>query len=202
MTAKYPDPLKELVDFLKSLPGIGLKNAERLAFAMLKWPQDKLEAFGDSVKNLRANVTPCPECGNLSSGNTLCPICASPSRERSVICVVEESLQIYTIEAGGLYKGLYHVLGGKLSPLSGKGPETLNIDSLHKRVADGKVSEVIFALSPDVEGQATSVYISEFLKDTNVKTTVLARGLPAGSDISYADPATIAAALSGRKSMS
>ena len=202
MSEKYPDPLKELVDFLKSLPGIGLKNAERLAFAMLKWPQDKLEAFGDSVKNLKSNVTPCPECGNLSSENARCPICSSTSRERSVICVVEESLQIYTIESGGLFKGLYHVLGGKLSPLSGKSAESLNIESLHKRVTEGNVAEVILALSPDVEGQATSVYISEILKDTNVKTTVLARGLPAGSDISYADSATIAAALSGRKSMS
>ena len=202
MSEKYPDPLKELVDFLKSLPGIGLKNAERLAFAMLKWPQDKLEAFGDSVKNLKSNVTPCPECGNLSSENELCTICSSTSRERSVICVVEESLQIYTIESGGLFKGLYHVLGGKLSPLSGKSAESLNIESLHKRVTEGNVAEVILALSPDVEGQATSVYISEILKDTNVKTTVLARGLPAGSDISYADSATIAAALSGRKSMS
>ncbi|OGV39357.1 MAG: recombination protein RecR [Lentisphaerae bacterium GWF2_45_14] len=201
MSSKYPEPLKELVDFLKSLPGIGLKNAERLAFSMLKWPQDKLEAFGDSVKNLKSSVTSCPECGNLSSEGVLCSICVSASRDRSVICVIEESLQIYTIESGGLFKGVYHVLGGKLSPLSGRGAESLTTDLLHRRVSFGGVNEVILALSPDVEGQATSVYISEILKDTNVKVSVLARGLPAGSDISYADSATIAAAISGRKSL-
>ena len=137
----------------------------------------------------------------MSSGkDALCPVCASPKRDRSIICVVEDFTQLRTIEAGGSYRGLYHILGGKLAPLEGRTAESLTIPALLKRLSDGTVKEVILALCPDVEGRATEVYLTGILKEcTNLKISRLAQGLPAGADISYADAATISAALKGRR---
>ncbi len=199
MKNEYPDGFQNLIDLLKTLPGVGRRTAERMAFSMLKWAPEKLAEFGTAVCELRKLTTSCPNCGNLSSSGNLCGICSSPVRDKTVICAVEEAYQIHSVEQSGLFKGTYHVVGGKLSPLEGKGIGDLNIVSLIRRIDADKVKEVILAFSNDVEGQATSIYIAEELKKRDVHVTRLAQGLPAGSDISYADSATIAAALHGRR---
>jgi recombination protein RecR len=195
---QYPEMLEEIIDAFKGLPGIGRRTSERIALAMVKWQPGKLEHLGEMLRNLPKTVTFCPECGNLAAHSQLCSICASSSRDRNIICVVEDFSQILSIENSAFYKGVYHVLGGKLSPLENKHAGMLKIDSLLQRIETLKVKEVILALSQDVEGQATAVYIGGLLKGRELKITRLARGLPAGSDISYADSATIGAALNGR----
>ncbi len=199
MKHDYPSAFQELANLLKTLPGIGKRSAERMVFSMLKWPPEKLALLGAAVSDLHEKVTLCPECGNLSSDAAPCGICMNSSRDKTLICVVEDASQIYNIENSGLFKGVYHVIGGKLSPLEGKGIKDINIQTLVKRIESNAVKEVILAFSSDVEGQATSIYIGEELKRKNVSVTRLAHGLPAGSDISYADSATIAAALHGRR---
>ncbi|MDD3118300.1 MAG: recombination mediator RecR [Victivallales bacterium] len=196
--AEYPEALEELIELLKSLPGIGRRSAERLALALLQWPPEKLAVFGDLMRELPVRITFCPECGNLAADGGLCPICRAPSRDRSVICVVEQATQIINIEKSGLYHGLYHVLGGKLAPLEGKNPADLNLETLPRRIDAGPVGELVLALSSDVEGRATAAYIAGMLAGKGLRITRLASGLPAGSDISYADPETLAAAFSGR----
>ncbi len=201
MSGKYPESVEQLISLLKSLPGVGKRSAERMALSMIKWDTEKLEHLAAAVSAAAERISFCPQCGNLSEDDALCGICANPVRDESTICVVEDFSQIFSIEESAFYKGLYHVLGGKLSPLSGVGPDKLNIAALLKRVNSGDVKEVILALSPDVEGQATAVYLSGQFSGKSIKVTRLAQGLPAGSDISYADAATIGAALTGRTSM-
>ena len=198
MSTQYPEQLNNLIDLFCSLPGVGKRTAVRMAFTVLKWPAEKQKALGEILCNLDENIAFCPECGNIAPRESKCLYCLNPSRHRDMICVVEDFSQIGSIESSGFFKGLYHVLGGRLAPLEGKNAEDLNLDSLMKRVAENGVSEVILALAQDVEGAATAIYIADLLKDMNVKITRLARGLPAGSDLSYADSATVAAALNGR----
>ena len=201
MTGKYPQALEELMELLRGLPGVGRRSAERMAFSLYSWGGEKLEALSANLHTLQQRVGKCPRCGNLAGDDNedrLCPICASPIRDTSVVCVVEEAPQIRTIEASGVFKGVYHVLGGRIAPLEGKGIDSIDADGLEKRIAENAIREIILALSPDVEGQATAIYLANRLKDKNLKISRLAQGLPAGSDLSYADPATIAAALSGR----
>ncbi|MCP3965237.1 MAG: recombination protein RecR [Lentisphaerae bacterium] len=195
---KYPEAIEELIEGLKSLPGIGKRTAERLALAMLKWKPEKTKHFGEVLLNMPETITYCPGCGNLSQESNLCDICRNVNRDKSLICVVEDFTQIMTIESSACFRGVYHVLGGKLSPLENKLADTLTTEALLKRISENDVREVILALSPDVEGQATAVYVGELLRNKGVRITRLAQGLPAGSDISYADSATIGAALSGR----
>jgi len=195
---QYPAGLEKVVELLKGLPGLGRRSSERIALALLAWPQDKLDVFAESVGELKRRVTFCPECHNLAENGERCAICASPGRDHRIVCVVEEPGQIVNIEKTGLYQGVYHVLGGKLAPLQGKGPESLHLDTLRQRLADGEVQELIIALSSDVEGRATALYLAELFQSDRLKITRLASGLPAGSDISFADSATIAAAFSGR----
>lgn len=197
--SQYPAELSALIELLTSLPGIGKRGAERIALAMLKWQPEKLECLGALITSLPQDVTFCPDCGNLASAGQKCPVCLAPGRDRAVICVVEDFTQINAIERSAFYRGLYHVLGGKLSPLSGRHVEDLNIDSLLRRIDELEATEVILALSPDVEGQATASYLGSLLQGKPLKITRLAQGLPAGSDISYADAATIGAALKGRR---
>ncbi len=199
--SKYPDALEGLMEMLRSLPGVGRRSAERMALAMLKWDDGRLSALSESLRDLRRRVTVCPECGNLATDGGLCLICSSPLRDLSSICVVEEAFQIRAIEACGAFKGRYHVLGGRIAPLEGKTAESLTLEQLFKRLDEGSAKELILALSPDVEGQATAVYIANKLKGGALRISRLARGLPAGSDLSYADPATVAAALDGRTSL-
>ena len=198
---KYPEALEEIINHLKRLPGIGRRTAERLALAILKWKGEKIIAFGEDLQKLPLTVTFCPECGGLSENDEKCLICEDNSRDTSQLCVVEEFSQIMSIENSNFFKGIYHVLGGKLSPLEGKSASDLNIDSLMERVKNHAVKEIVLALSPDVEGQATAMYIADLLKDNDIKITRLAQGLPAGADISFADAATIAAAFSGRRNI-
>jgi recombination protein RecR len=195
---RYPEALEEIIDALKKLPGIGKRTAERLALAMLKWQPDKLVHLGELLQTLPENITFCPECGNLAANGQKCVVCQSSSRDRSLLCVVEEFSQIMSIENSSCFKGVYHVLGGKLSPLENRSASDLNIDTLLKKIETGTTKEVILALSPDVEGQATAMYIANLLDGKDIAITRLAQGLPAGSDISYADAATIGVALSGR----
>ncbi|MFA6715746.1 MAG: recombination mediator RecR [Victivallales bacterium] len=198
---KYPEALEEVIEHLKRLPGIGRRTAERLALAMLKWDGEKIIAFGESMVKLPVMVTFCPECGALAENGEKCLICRGSARDTKQMCVVEDFSQIMSIEKSGFFKGVYHVLGGKLSPLEKRSAEDLNINSLPGRIDKLAVREIILALSPDVEGQATAMYIARLLQDKNLEITRLAQGLPAGADISFADAATIAAAFSGRRNI-
>lgn len=197
----YPEAFQNLIELLRGLPGVGKRSAERMAMQLYKWNDSRLTALSSVLGELHERIGTCPECGAMSSGkNALCPICASPKRDRSTICVVEDFTQLRTIEAGGTYRGLYHILGGKLAPLEGRTAESLTIPALLKRISDGTVQEVILALCPDVEGRATEVYLTGILKErTEIRISRLAQGLPAGADISFADAATISAALNGRR---
>ena len=197
----YPEALEELMELLRGRPGVGRRSAERMALHFYSWDESRLKILGETLSSLKDRIGVCPECGGMSPGkNVPCAICSSSLRDPSVICVVEDFPQMRSIEAGGVFKGRYHVLGGRLAPLEGKLADSLSIDPLMRKVDSGEVREVIFALSSDVEGQATAVYLAGLLKDKDIKISRLAQGLPAGSDLSYADPATVAAALSGRTS--
>ena len=194
----YPDAVEEVMLFLKQLPGVGKRGAERMVLAMLDWDKSDLNAFAAAVKNAAENITGCPECGNCAENGALCPVCADPRRDGSTICVVENIPQLIAVERGGNYRGKYLVLGGKLSPLDGENGENLNIDLLLAQAAKPEVKEISLALSPDVEGRATTAYLAELLKDSPVNLSRPAQGLPAGANLSFADGATVAAAFSGR----
>ncbi len=194
----YPKTLIEIIDFFKYFPGVGGKSAERMCLSLLKWDKNKVAHFATLLENLHSKVSFCDVCGNISEIGELCYICKKVNRNVKTLCIVEEFTQISSIEGTALYKGLYHVLGGKLSPLNDINPRDLNIDKLIKRIEENDIQEIIFALSPDIEGQSTVIYISDLLKSKNIKITKLAQGIPAGADISFADSATIAAAINGR----
>lgn len=202
MNERYPQALEDLMELLRGLPGVGRRSAERMAMNLFSWDETRLKVFAEVVAGLKGRVGKCSICGNLADlrgeEKVLCPICASPARDPEVLCVVEDAPQIRSIEASGVFRGVYHVLGGRIAPLEGRGVDSISADALEKRLETGSFREIIFALSPDVEGQATAVYLVNRLKKYGLKTSRLAQGLPAGSDLSYADPATIAAALSGR----
>ena len=187
---------------LAKLPGIGRKTAQRLTFFLLKQPADTAERLAEAIRRVRGRVTACGACGNLSEDDP-CPICRDPRRDAALLCVVEESADVGAIERAGRYRGRYHVLGGRLSPLEGLGPDQLRLDQLVARVANGSgVREVIVATNPSMEGEATATYVQQVLKPTGVRVTRIARGLPVGGDLEYADAVTIAQALAARRDMS
>ena len=194
----YPQAVAELIELLHRLPGVGKRSAERMALALLKFPAAELEQFGESIKQLPENVGSCEICGNLTGKGEKCPICSSPRRDESVICVVEDFTRIKAIEKSGSYNGLYHVLGGRISPLDDEYESSLRINQLEKRLANGSVKELILALGGDIESRATAIYLARKFEDKVEKITKLAQGLPAGADLSYADSATISAALNNR----
>ena len=198
MSYHYPQKLNELIDHLSALPGIGKRSAERMALSLLNWDNNTLKTLGKLIYELPESVVFCSVCGNYADVGSTCYICQQHNRDASLICVVETPDQIRSIEQSGLYRGLYHVLGGKLSPLQGKGEETLAIDTLESRLQSGDIKEIILALSQDIEGQATAIFLSNILKQYGPRVSKLAQGVPVGSDISYVDAATIGTALNGR----
>jgi recombination protein RecR len=187
---------------LSRLPGIGPKTALRLVHHMLKGSREDVHRLSRALKELAERVRPCAQCGNFSE-DELCEICSNPRRDPSILCVVEEAYEVGAIERTGGFRGLYHVLGGHLSPLDGVGPDELNIGALLERVAnaEGGVAEVIVATNASVEGEATAVYLENVLRPRGVRLTRLARGIPVGSDLEYVDGTTIAEALAGRREM-
>jgi len=194
--------IEELVAELAKLPGIGRKTAQRLTFYLLKQPAEVAERLAEALRRVRGQVTACGVCGNLSEEDP-CPICRDPRRDATLLCVVEESADVGTIERAGRYRGRYHVLGGRLSPLDGVGPDQLHVERLVGRVANGSgVREVIVATNPSMEGEATATYLQQVLRPTGVRVTRIARGLPVGGDLEYADAVTIAQALAARRDMS
>ncbi len=183
---------------LRLLPGVGRRGAERLALALWKWSPEQLGVLGRTLAGLPETLGVCPECGALAVAGEKCGICRQPNRDRGLICVVEEAPQLFAIERSNQFRGLYHVLGGRLSPLENRTAESLNLEPLLAKARSGEVREVILALGADVEGRATAVYLSELLRDTPVRISRPAIGLPAGANLAFADAATIGVALTAR----
>jgi recombination protein RecR len=192
-----PDPLIRLIEELQRLPGIGPKSAQRLAFHILKNPREQVEHLADALRGVKDLVTYCSVCNNITDTDP-CTFCRSDSRDRQVICVVEEPQNVAAIEKTREFKGVYHVLMGALSPLEGVGPDDLKVKSLLARIGNG-VSEVILATNPTVEGEATAIYLARLLKPLGVKVTRIAMGVPVGSDLEYTDEVTMHKALEGRR---
>ena len=182
---------------LSRLPGIGPKSASRVAFHLLKMSPSDVRRLTDTILDLKEKISSCPECGGLSDGG-VCSICMDSSREKKVLCVVEEQKDLLTIERTGVFRGRYHVLGGLISPLDGVGPDDLSFPKLVERLRAGEVSEILVALNPTVEGDATALYLAKLVKELHVKVMRMARGLPVGAEIEYADSATIATSISDR----
>ena len=196
----FPAPLENLVEQFARLPGIGRKSAQRLAFYVLGLPETEAQEFADAIVDAKKSVTCCPECQNFTAGG-LCPICASPKRDPSVICVVADPRDVVAIERSREYNGRYHVLHGVLSPMNHVGPDDLQIKSLVDRVARGDIREVIMATNPDTEGETTAMYLARLLKPFGVKVTRLAYGIPVGGHLEFADDATLMRALEGRREL-
>jgi len=194
----FPAPLEKLVEQFASLPGIGGKSAQRLAFHVLGMTNEEAEEFAGAILSAKRTVTTCPLCRNLTAGG-LCPICASPKRDSATICVVADARDVVAMERAREYNGSYHVLHGVISPMNHVGPDDLEIRSLLERVAKGGVQEVIMATNPDTEGEATAMYLARLLKPFDVKVTRLAYGIPVGGHLEFADDATLMRALEGRR---
>lgn len=196
----FPASLENLIDKFASLPGIGRKSAQRLAFYILSLPDSDAQDFASAIVAAKRSVHCCSVCQNLTEGE-VCSICSSDHRDKGTICVVSEPRDVLSIEHGHEYNGTYHVLHGALSPMSHVGPDDIKIKELLVRVADNDVDEVIMATNPDTEGEATAMYISRLLKPFNVKVTRLAYGIPVGSNLEFADDATLNRAIEGRTEM-
>lgn len=195
--AYYAAPLSKLIEQFERLPGIGRKTAQRLAFFVLNGTREQAQSFADAIVEAKESMHYCKVCQDLTDGE-VCAICSNTSRDRSVICVVEDPRDVIAFERTRDYGGLYHVLHGVISPMDGIGPDQLKIKELLSRVGSGKITEVIMATNPDVEGEATAMYISRLLKPLGVRVTRIAYGLPAGGELEYADEVTLLKALEGR----
>jgi recombination protein RecR len=192
------EPIERVIHELNRLPTIGRKTAQRLAFHLLKLPKQEVRALAEAITDLRERIQFCKDCFNVAD-DELCPICANPKRERTTLCVVEEPTNLLALERTSSYQGLYHVLGGALSPLKDIGPDELHVRELMARVQRGDYTEVIMATNPNVEGEATAVYLSRLLKPLGPNITRLAQGLPAGGDLEYTDDITLRQAFEGRR---
>ena len=195
---QYTKPLANLIDFFQRFPGIGPRSAQRIAFHLLKMPKHEVEKFAQTIITAKETIHYCDICFNMSATNP-CEICSSTSRDGSIICVVAETKDLIAIEKTNEYKGKYHVLQGLISPMDGIGAEDIRIKELLQRAADSEIKEVILALSPSVEGEATSLYLTKLLKPFNIKVTRIAFGIPVGSDIEFADEITLAKAIECRR---
>ncbi len=191
-----PESLQKLIDQLTVFPGIGRKTAQRLGFHVLKMSDEEIRSLAQALIDTSEKIDQCSVCGNITEQDP-CDICTDPKREQSLICVVEDAMDAIALEKTGQFRGLYHVLGGMLSPLDGIGPDDLNIDSLVDRI-DDQVAEVILATNPSVEGETTAHYLTKLLKPRGIKVSRLASGVPVGSDMEYIDEATLSRALEGR----
>jgi len=198
--ASLPAPINELLAALGKLPGIGPRSAERIALHLVQSDAGSVQQLAQSILTAREKIRPCPICGGLTE-QLPCSICADTRREAGVVCVVERAVDIISIEKAGSFRGRYHVLGGRISPLNGVEPEDLRIGELEKRLGTEPIREVILALGTDVEGDATSFYLAKRLASRDVKVTRIAHGLPAGSGLEYADELTLSRALEGRREL-
>jgi len=195
---RYYDSLARLIAQFQKLPGIGSKTAQRLAFYILKMPEPEVREFAAALVEARTKLLTCSVCGNMTDSDP-CHICSDPRRERKYICVVQEPRDVLALERTNEYRGQYHVLNGAISPLDGIGPDELNIKSLLARIRQEKPEEIIVATNPNVQGEATAMYLAQILKPFDIRVTRLALGLPVGGDLEYADEMTLARALEGRK---
>lgn len=198
--ARYAEPMARLIEELKKLPGVGTKSAQRYAFHILRSSDDDATALAEAVHGLKASLRLCSICNNVTDVDP-CAYCASPTRNQRLICVVEEPTSIETVERTRGYNGVYHVLHGTLSPLHGIGPDQLRTETLVRRAERGEIDEVIVATSPTLEGEATASWLAGTLRSLRVRVTRIATGVPAGSDIEYADEVTMARALEGRREL-
>jgi len=198
--SKFAEPMSRLIDELKKLPGVGSKSAQRYAFHILRGTDDDAEALAGAIREIKAALRLCSVCNNITDVDP-CGYCSSATRNQRLVCVVEEPTNIAALEKGHGYHGVYHVLHGTLSPIHGVGPEHLRISNLLLRAESGGVDEVILATNPTVEGEATAVYLAHQLKPSGVRVTRIATGIPAGSDIEYADEVTLQRAMEGRREM-
>ena len=197
-----PEPIQNLINALERLPGIGPKSASRLAFYFLRADESLSAELAEALTGLKEKIAYCSECFNITeTGRELCEVCANPKRDATVICVLEDTLDVLALERIGAYQGRYHVLGGALNPIEGIGPDDIKIRPLIERVMRGGIREVILATNPSMEGDATALYLQQQLRASGVQVTRLARGLPMGGDLEYADQNTLLRALQGRQQM-
>lgn len=200
MAGTYDGAIQDLIDSFAKLPGIGPKGAQRIAFHLLGVDRQSAQDLADAIMTVKEKVRFCEICGNVCETSP-CPICQDPRRDRSVICLVEEPKDVMSIERTGEYHGLYHVLGGAIDPMSNVGPGDLRIPELLQRLKSGEVKEIILALDPNIEGEATTTYLARLLDPLEIAVTRLASGLPVGSDLEYADEITLGRAISGRRAV-
>jgi recombination protein RecR len=198
--SRFAEPMARLIDELKKLPGVGSKSAQRLAFYILRSSEEDADALAGAIHEVKASLRLCSVCNNITDVDP-CTYCSSATRNQRLICVVEEPTNIAAVEKTRHYNGVYHVLHGSISPIHGVGPEQLRISNLMKRVEDGQVDEIILATNPTVEGEATATYLSGQLRRAGLKVTRIATGIPAGSDIEYADEITMLKAMEGRREL-
>lgn len=198
MSSAYSPAVQELIDELGRLPGIGPKSAQRIAFYLLNAPAREAERLSRAISDAKAKVAWCERCFNLAE-STLCNICSDPRRDSDTICVVEEPRDLVAIERAGEFRGLYHVLGGAINPIEGIGPDALRVKELLVRLNNEDVHELILCTNPNIEGEATALYLARLLADTGITVTRLASGLPVGGDLEYADELTLGRALKGRQ---
>lgn len=198
--AALPEPIVQLVSALSRLPGIGPRSAERLALHLVQADPSVVNSLAEALRRTRERVALCQRCGALTESQP-CPICAADSRDASLLCIVERALDVLSLEKSGTFKGRYHVLGGRLSPLNGVGPEDLRIEALEQRLKSEPIREIVLALGSDVEGDATSHYLAKRLADRGIRITRIAHGLPAGSGLEFADELTLSRALEGRREL-
>jgi recombination protein RecR len=201
VTPSAAAPVARLIEEFHKLPGVGPKSAQRLTYYLLRAPEEEARALAQAILEMKEKITFCSTCQNVTDREP-CAICANPERDSSLICVVEEPLDILALERTRSYNGLYHVLHGVISPMDGVGPEHLKVEELLERLKGGTVQEVILATNPNLEGEATAMYLTRLLRPLGVRVTRLARGLPSGADLEYADDLTLTRALEGRQEMS
>ena len=200
MAAAIPEPVNRLIEAFSQLPGVGPKTASRLTFYLLRRPAEQSEALADAIRDLKQRITFCGTCFNITEQSPFV-ICQDEGRDRSIVCVVEEPLDVLAIDRTGEYKGLYHVLHGAISPVEGIGPDELRIQELMARLQQEPFQEVLLATNPNLEGEATAMYLARLIQPQGVRVTRLARGLPVGGDLEYADAVTLGRALEGRREM-